>query len=96
MPASSGQPKFYYDIYNNIKAKFEKTGYIGKKKYDRWDGLADQRAHQIALSYVNKRNTRTNKDLIDDLDHYYKKSREIELKKSFEHPDYKHVHSKEY
>lgn len=95
MPAASGMPKVYYDVYNNIKAKFERNGgYIGKTKYLRWQGAADQRAHQIAKSYVDKR--QSNKTLADKLDYYYQKSKEIEMNKSFNHPDYKHVHSKEY
>ena len=92
MPAASGMPSAYYDIYNNIKAKFEKTGFVGKQKYDRWAGPADQKAHMIAKNYVDKRK-RTNKELIDDLKYYYQKTLERE---SFNHPDYKHIHSKEY
>lgn len=95
MGAASGMPKVYYDVYNNIKANFEKTGRINGKAYSKWEGLADQRAHAIAKSIANKR-SRTNKDLLDELDYYYKKAKEVELKKSFEHPDYKHVHSNEY
>lgn len=99
MPAQSGQPKAYYNIYNNIKNQWERTGKINNKKYDRWEGLADQRAHMIALSYIKNRynkKARTNQELLDELEYFHKKNKELELKKSFEHPDYKHVHNKEY
>ena len=53
MGAASGMPKAYYEIYNNIKTKFEKTGKVAGKRYMRWEGPADQRAHMIAKSYVD-------------------------------------------
>ena len=95
MGAAAGMPKVYYDVYNNIRANFEKTSKINGKVYSKWEGSADQRAHEIAKSIVDKRN-RANKDLLDELNYYYKKVKEIELKKSFEHPDYKHVHGEGY
>lgn len=92
MPAAPGMPKAYYDIYNNIKAKFEETGKIAGKRYMKWAGPADQRAHVIAKSYVDRRSNkkaRTNQELLADLEAYYKKAREIE---TFNHPDYRHIH----
>ena len=96
MGAASGMPKAYYEIYNNIKTKFEKTGKVAGKRYMRWEGPADQRAHMIAKSYVDGRTdkkNRTNQELLADLDRYYKKTRELE---TFNHPDYKHVHGNGY
>ena len=96
MGAAAGMSKVYYDVYNNIKANFEKTGRINGKAYSRWEGLADQRAHVIAKSYVKGRvdkKNRSNQDLLADLDKYYKKTREME---TFNHPDYKHIHGNGY
>lgn len=91
MPA--GMPKAYYEIMKNLKAKFEKTGKVGRKKYSIWDaghssGDAVHHAHNIAMRIIKDR-THKNKELLDDLEYYLKKSRDVE---SFNHPDYKHVH----
>lgn len=98
MSAASGMPKAYYDIYNNLKAKFEKTGKVAGRLYTKWDGPADQRAHMIALNYINKRgiSKKNNQELIQSLGDYYKKTRELELERSFNHPDYKHIHGNDY
>ena len=92
MPPAKNMPSKYYTIYNNLRNKFDKTGYVGRQKYIKWEGEADRKAHQIALSYIKS----SNKKLIDDLDYFYKKTRDIEMNKSFNHPDYIHVHGKEY
>lgn len=98
----------YLAILDNMKATWEKTGKVGGVSYKYWDkyqqGCGINKAHIIANEIIKRKhpeyftptNKKSNKDLIDDLDYFYKKAREIELKKSFEHPDYKHVHSKEY
>lgn len=96
MPA--GMPKAYYEIMKNLKAKFEKTGKVGRKKYSYWDdgrpeGNAVNHAHNIAQRIIKdrqKKKVNSNKELLDDLNDYLKKTRETQ---SFNHPDYKHVHN---
>lgn len=97
----------YLAILDNMKATWEKTGRVSGGYYKYWDkystGCGINKAHIIANEIIKQKYpqyftspTRSNKDLIGALDKYYKKSREIEMNKDFEHPHYKHIHSKTY
>lgn len=96
MPAARNMSSPYYEIYNNVRAKFERTGYIGKTRYNKWEGLADQRAHMIAKSYMDIRNKKKQEADNGALNYVYEYL-EIENKKNwFNNEDYKHVHGYDY